>query len=63
LDLATISAFAILVAVDEVKPIFWGKSTFVFRRTMDLHHRLRQRTVVPVLTPVYEEEYLNIKNF
>jgi hypothetical protein len=32
---------------EEAKPIFWGKSTFVSRCTRDLHHFLRQRTLVP----------------
>jgi hypothetical protein len=32
---------------NEVKSVFWGKTTFVFRCTRDLHHFLRQRSLVP----------------
>lgn len=31
----------------EAKPVFWGKSTFVFAGTRDLDHFLKQRTIDP----------------
>jgi hypothetical protein len=32
---------------DEAKPVFWAKSTFLFERTADLNHFLKQRTILP----------------
>jgi hypothetical protein len=31
----------------EAKPVFWSKTPLVFRCTRDLHHFIKQRTIVP----------------
>lgn len=65
-DYVKLSIFATCRSIYvEAKPVFWGKSTFVFAGTRDLDHFLKQRTINParrLLTNFANVQHVRLAN-
>lgn len=65
-DYAKLSVLATCKSIyAEAKPVFWGRSTFVFAGTRDLDHFLKQRTIDParrLLTNLANVQHVRLAN-